>query len=138
VNSYQFADITIGLEVAFEVQITEEIVDSFMRITRDISPLHLDEEYAKGLGLDGRVVYGMLTSSFYSTLVGVYLPGEFAMLHGIDIQFSKPVYIGEKLKVVGKVSYMNAAYKQIELKAHIINESLKKISKATIKIGVTK
>ena len=83
-----------------------------------------------------RVVYGLLTSSFYSTLVGVHLPGKHCILQGIDIQFSKPVYIDDILKISGKVSYINEAYKQIEVKAVITNQENKKVSKATIKVGV--
>ena len=83
-----------------------------------------------------RVVYGLLTSSFYSTLVGVHLPGKHCILQGIDIQFSKPVYIGDTLKISGKVSYINEAYKQIEIRAFITNQNNEKVSKATIKTGV--
>ena len=78
----------------------------------------------------------MLTSSFFSTLVGVYLPGKYCLLQGIDIQFSKPVYIDDILTITGKVSYINEAYKQIEIKAIIINQDNEKVSKATIKVGV--
>ena len=101
-----------------------------------MNPLHTDSEYAKSKGFVDRVVYGMLTSSFYSTLVGVYLPGEYCILQGIEIQFSKPVYVDDTLKISGKVSYINEAYKQIEIKAVVTNQAGKKVSKATIKVGV--
>jgi len=66
----------------------------------------------------------------------VYLPGKYCILQGIDIQFSKPVYIDDILTITGKVSYINEAYKQIEIKAIIINQDNEKVSKATIKVGV--
>jgi len=40
------------------------------------------------------------------------------------------------LTITGKVSYINEAYKQIEIKAIIINQDNEKVSKATIKVGV--
>jgi 3-hydroxybutyryl-CoA dehydratase len=135
-NSYKFSDINIGDEESFSVQINTSKLDKFLEISGDISPLHTDSEYSKSKGFVGRVVYGMLTSSFYSTLVGVYLPGKYCILQGIDIQFSKPVYINDILKITGKVSYINEAYKQIEIKAVITNQENKKVSKATIKAGV--
>jgi len=98
--------------------------------------LHTDVEYSKSKGFSDRVVYGMLISSFFSTLVGVYLPGKYCILQGVDIQFSKPVYIDDILTITGKVSYINEAYKQLEIKAVIINQDNKKVSKATIKVGV--
>jgi len=111
-------------------------MDKFLDISNDINPLHVDSNYAKKKGFPGRVVYGLLTSSFYSTLVGVHLPGKHCILQGIDIQFSKPVYIGDTLKISGKVSYINEAYKQIEIRAFITNQNNEKVSKATIKTGV--
>lgn len=136
VKEYRFKDISIGLEESFEKEINIHMMEKFLEISGDCNPLHTDYEYAKTKGFDSNVVYGLLTSSFYSTLVGVYLPGKFAILQGIDIQFSKPVFLGDKLTIIGKVNYINEAYKQIEIKAVIINQHNKKVSKATIKVGV--
>ena len=135
-NEYKFSDIEIGLGESFEVKIDTSKMDKFLDISNDINPLHVDSNYAKKKGFPNRVAYGLLTSSFYSTLVGVYLPGKYCILQGIDIQFSKPVYIGDALKISGKVSYINEAYKQIEIKAFITNQNNEKVSKATIKTGV--
>ena len=135
-NSYKFVDINVGLEESISVRVNSEKQDKFLKISGDINPLHTDAEYSKSKGFSDRVVYGMLTSSFFSTLVGVYLPGKYCILQGVDIQFSKPVYIDDILTITGKVSYINEAYKQLEIKAVIINKDNKKVSKATIKVGV--
>ena len=52
------------------------MMDQFLAITGDCSPIHVDADYAKDRGYPGCVVYGMLGASFFSTLAGVYLPGE--------------------------------------------------------------
>lgn len=135
-NKYKFSDITVGLTESFDIVINDLMMDNFLEITNDINPLHIDENYAKNKGFNNRVVYGMLTSSFYSTLVGVYLPGKYCILQCIDIQFSKPVYVGDELIISGMVSYINEVYKQVEIRATIINQDNKKVSKATIKVGV--
>ena len=135
-NSYKFVDINVGLEESFSVRVNSEKLDKFLKISGDINPLHTDAEYSKSKGFSDRVVYGMLTSSFFSTLVGVYLPGKYSILQGIDIQFYEPVFIDDILTITGKVSYINEAYKQLEIKAVIINQDNKKVSKATLKVGV--
>ncbi len=135
-NEYKFSDLTIGREESFYVTLDSSKVDKFIDISGDINPLHVNCDYAKEKGFDDRVVHGLLTSSFYSTLVGVYLPGKYSILQGIDIQFSKPVYIDDTLTITGKISYINDAYKQIEIKATILNQDNIKVSKATIKVGV--
>ena len=135
-QEYLFSDIKIGIKHFFETEIDEDKMLKFQEISSDINPMHLDINYAKSKGMKSRVVYGMLTSSFYSTLVGVYLPGKFALLHSIDLQFSKPVFIGDKLTVFGEVTSINDTFRQIELKAYIMNQNMEKISRAKIKIGL--
>lgn len=135
-NNYVFEDLYIGLSADFEAVITDEMLESFIKLSGDVNPLHTDEGYAKLNGMNGRVIHGMLTSSLYSTLVGVYLPGEKCLLHGIDIVFKKPVYINEKVKIYGEVVYLNEVFKIAEIKAYIKNVKNQKISIAKIKVGV--
>jgi len=135
-NSYRYSDLYVGLEENFNVDIDETKVQRFLDLSGDTNPLHVDASYAISQGFEDRVVYGMLTSSYYSTLIGVYLPGKRAILHSVDIKFSLPVYIGDSLKVCGRIAYLNDAYKQVEIKAFMSNQSGKKVSKAVIKSGV--
>ena len=86
--------------------------------------------------MKGRVVYGMLTSSFYSTLVGVYLPGENCLLQEIKVSFNNPLYIGEELVVSGTITEKDDTFKRLEIKASIKTKDGKVISKAKIKVGV--
>ena len=135
-NNYKFSDMYIGLEQSFNKKITSDMMNKFLEISDDINPLHLDTEYARKAGFPERIVYGLLSSSFYSTFAGVYLPGKYCILQGIDIHFLKPIFINDDLTIAGKVNYINEAYKQIEIKAFILNQKKIKVSKATIKVGV--
>jgi 3-hydroxybutyryl-CoA dehydratase len=135
-NNYKFKDIYIGLEENFCINIDTTKFNKFTEITGDINPLHIDSEYSKSKGFSSRVVYGMLTASFYSTLVGVYLPGKYCILQSIDTQFVKPVYVDDILNISGRVNYINEAYKQIEINALISNQNRIKVSKAIIKVGL--
>lgn len=134
-KEYAFEDHKIGTEESFEVEVTAAMLESFADISGDQNPLHTDEAYAKESGYEGRVVFGMLTASFYSTLVGMYLPGKLALFQGIDISFRSPVFVADRLTVTGTVSYLNEAYRQIEIKATIRNQDGKIVSKAKIKTG---
>jgi acyl dehydratase len=135
-QDYILQDINIGLKHSFEAEITESHMQKFLDISGDKNPMHIDAKYAKSTGMQDRVVYGMLTSAFYSTLVGVYIPGKNALLHSIEIGFIKPVFIGDKLIIEGVVSSVNELFHQIEVKASIRNQKLEKISRAKIKIGL--
>ena len=135
-NHYRLADLTPGVTESFTVTITEEMMAQFYAITGDNSPIHMDADYAAGRGYPGRVVYGMLGASFLSTLAGVYLPGEHCLLHGVDLKFAKPIFIGDTLTVTGVVGEVNDTFREITIKASIVNQDGKKVTRAVIRAGV--
>ena len=135
-NEYRFKDIRLKMKASFTATITEEMMDSFRKISNDDNPLHTDNEYARSRSFSGKVAYGLLTSAFYSTLAGVYLPGKYCLLQGIDIVFKRPAFAGDALTVSGEVSYINEAYKLIEIKGCIENQRGQIVSKSKIKAGV--
>ena len=135
-NHYTLAEMTPGLTEEFTVTVTPEMMDAFRAITGDVSPIHIDADYARGRGFPGRVVYGMLGASFFSTLAGVYLPGEHCLLHGVDLKFAKPIFIGDTLTVTGVVDEVNDTFREITIKASIVNQDGKKVTRAVIRAGV--
>lgn len=137
-NSYTLADIAPGLSASFSVTVTEVMMDAFYAITGDNSPIHMDADYAAGRGYPGRVVYGMLGASLFSTLAGVWLPGEHCLLHSVEAKFAKPVFIGDTLTVSGKVTEVNDTFGEITIKATIENQNGQKVTRGLIKAGVSK
>lgn len=137
-NHYTYEQIEIGQSESFETTITSRMMELFCEITGDVNPLHCDEAYAKAQGYPGRVVYGMLTSSLYSTLAGIYLPGKSGLLYAVDTKLRKPVFIGDTLKIAGMVAEKNDACQLVFLKAQIENQRGEKVSKATLQIGFQK
>ena len=135
-NDYRWEDLTLGMSAQFDVEITPELMAAFADLSGDVNPLHTDEEFARQSGFPGRVVFGMLTSSFYSRLIGVYLPGKRALLDGIEVEFKSPAFIGDRLSVTGEIAFLNDTYHRSEIKARIRNQAGKLISKATIRTGV--
>jgi 3-hydroxybutyryl-CoA dehydratase len=135
-NDYRWDDLSVGMSAQFDVEVTPDLMTAFAGLSGDINPLHADDDFARQSGFPGRVVFGMLTSSFYSRLVGVYLPGKHALLDGIDLDFKSPAFVGDRLTVSGEIAFMNDTYHRLELKARIRNDSGKLISKATIRAGV--
>jgi 3-hydroxybutyryl-CoA dehydratase len=136
VKSYAWEDLHVGLAADFEVLVDDAMMDRFLAITGDANPLHLDATYAMGRGFRSRVVYGLLTASFYSTLAGVHLPGERCLLHGVKADFNAPVYVGDRLRVRGTVAHLSEAYRQVELACDIANQRAEIVSKARLRCGL--
>lgn len=135
-NRYSIEDICVGMEESFSVKITQEMMNKFTEISGDINPLHVNQDYAITKGYQGKVVYGMLTASFYSTLAGVYLPGENCLLYSVKTKFNNPVYIDDELLITGVISDVNLTVNCIEIKAKIKNQKGNIVSVAKILAGV--
>jgi acyl dehydratase len=135
-NNYSFKQLSIGQTESFGTEITEEKMQLFCRLTGDVSPIHLSDATAAKRGFSGRVVYGMLCAGLFSTLAGVYLPGESCLLHSVETKFLKPVFIGDALTISGTVTEKNEAFNTITIKALITNQNGEKVTKAVIKAGV--
>lgn len=136
-NHYRLHELSVGMTESFTVTVTEEMLAQFRDYSGDLNPLHNDADYARARGYAGRVVFGMLCAGFYSTLAGVYLPGEFCLLHEVDAKFKKPVFIGDVLTVSGKVADVQETFGRIEIDARIVNQNGHTVNRARILAGVT-
>jgi acyl dehydratase len=135
-NEYTYEQIATGMEESFQVTVTEEMMRQFLTITGDANPLHTDVDYALSQNYENKVVYGMLTASFYSTLAGMYLPGRYSLIHSVESKFLRPVYVGDALTVSGVVREKEDAYHMLILALLIKNQNNEKISKGTMQVMV--
>lgn len=136
-KEYKLEDIYLGMIEEFKVKITKQMQDDFRKNTGDINPMHTDTEFAKQKGFDDILVFGMLTASFFSTLVGVYLPGKNCLFQECkDIRFHSPVFIGDELIVKGEVIEIDDRFNRITVKATIRNQNNKKVCSGKLIAGV--
>ena len=126
-SEYSFDEIELGMQKSFKVDISKSMLDEFGRDTGDYNPLHMSEEYASSTSFKKRVCSGMFLSSFFSRLVGMYLPGKHALHISQSLNFVNPCFIGETITVEGKVIDKSLATKIIKLETTITNESGKRI-----------
>ena len=126
-SEYSFDEIELGMQKSFKVDISKNMLDVFGRDTGDYNPLHMSEEYASSTSFKKRVCSGMFLSSFFSRLVGMYLPGKHALHISQSLNFVNPCFIGQTITVEGKVIDKSPATKIIKLETTITNESGKRI-----------
>jgi 3-hydroxybutyryl-CoA dehydratase len=134
-NTYDFDHFEIGTKGSFQSEITKDKMNCFLKISGDENPMHMSDSYAQEKGFRARLVYGMLTASLYSTLAGMYLPGEKCILKSVETYFQNPVYVGDILNVSGVVKEKDERFQQVTVKAKITNQNGKTVSKATILVG---
>lgn len=137
-NTYTFKEIEVSQKVNFIYELNEEKMEMFKKITGDENPLHNDLQYAMDSGYPEKVVYGMLTSAILSTLAGMYLPGQYSLIHKIEINYLKPVFISKcPLQVEAEVIEKDDRFQIIKIKYLIKDSENNKVSKGTMQIGFT-
>ena len=135
-RTYTFEEISLGLEEQFSVCVTEEKVNAFRELTGDTNLLHQDREYARANGYKDTVVFGMLTTSFISTLCGVWLPGENSLIYDMNASYIKPVYIGDELLVSGTAMEKSDALQMITVKWKITNQRNACVARGNVRVQV--
>ena len=97
-----YDEISVGDTAYFRKTVTEADIHSFSAATGDFNPIHVDEVYATssalGKKVNGRIAQGMLTASFFSTLVGMYIPGKGSLYVSQTCNFKLPVKIGDTIR----------------------------------------
>ena len=122
---YSFDEIEIGLNYNFEIIITKKLIEDFAKISGDFNPLHMDEHYAKKSKFGRRVCHGMLLSSFFSKLIGMYLPGKNSLYFSQNLNFMEPCFMDDKIFVRGEVVDKSESTRMIKIKTTIKNEEEK-------------
>ena len=100
-------EITVGDTASQLVEIKEENVETFGRITNDYNPAHFDSEYASKTIFKKRISHGMFVGSLFSKVFGMDLPGKGTIYIGQSLRFKKPVYFGDVIKAEVTVKEMN-------------------------------
>lgn len=136
-KEYKFNELSIGTKESFSVSVTQEMMDSFLAITGDNNPLHVRDSYAQERGFSSKLVYGMLTASFLSTLAGVYLPGKYCLVHSVEVEFPQPVFVGDTLVISGIVTEKDERFRTITIKITIRKADGKKVCRGKMRLGVS-
>ena len=64
----------------------------------------------------------MLLASFLSRMVGMYLPGKYALYSSQTLEFHNPCFVGDKITVSSIVNDKSESTKIIKIESKITNE----------------
>jgi len=131
-----FDQIQVGDEAELMHLLTPADVQAFAALTGDYNPLHLDEVFAKKTPFRKPVVYGMLSASFISAMIGMLLPGSGALWTTQTLEFTNPAYVGDTLHVRARVKQKSPATRMLVLEIVITNQHDQKliIGESTVKM----
>jgi len=108
-----------GQRAEFAFEIGAEQMRAFAALSGDHNPLHADPAFALARGFEGEVVYGGLLVAQVSRLIGMELPGRFAVWHRLQIDFRKPLYVGQPARLSAEIQHVSEAASALTLKFRI-------------------
>ena len=88
------------MRVSKKFLITEDIIKEYSKISQDMNPVHLDDEYAKKSIFKKRIAHGMLLGGFISSVIANDYPGEGSIYLQQTLNFINPCYIGHEIEVI--------------------------------------
>jgi acyl dehydratase len=88
----------VGDKATLKKAFTKSEVESFVKISLDDNPIHLDREYAETTVFGQPIVHGILVASLLSGLMGGKFPGHGSVYLGQSLNFKAPVYIDEEVE----------------------------------------
>jgi 3-hydroxybutyryl-CoA dehydratase len=109
-------ELKIGDKASFSKTVSESDVYLFAGITGDFNPAHVDEEYARGTFFKGRIVHGILTAGFISTVIAGQLPGPGTIYISQQLKFLVPVRMGDTLTARAEVAKIISEKNRVILK----------------------
>jgi 3-hydroxybutyryl-CoA dehydratase len=101
-----FDDVEVGQEwESLGRTITEADIVNFAGISGDFNPIHMDHDFARKTAFRRPIAHGLLVFSVASGLT-LYCPPmrTLAFLEIRDWQLKEPIYIGDTIRVRGKVA----------------------------------
>lgn len=119
---YNFEELFVGQKANFFKKIGSTLVNDFAKISGDFNPLHMNDEYASTTNFGKRVCHGMLLASFFSQLIGMYLPGKNSLYFSQTLNFRNPCFIDDNITIEGEIIEKKSNIKLIIIKTTIHNQ----------------
>lgn len=111
--SLDILEIEIGMTASYSQTITDSDIKGFSGMSGDKNPVHMSDEYAEKSRYKKRIAHGLLSASFFSALFGTKLPGEGCVYVSQNLQFKKPVYIGDTVNAIVEVVKLDTENRRV-------------------------
>lgn len=124
--------IRIGDCASFGKTLTEADAYQFAGIMGNFNPLYVNQEFAAKTEVGRRVVPTMLVASLVSKILGTQLPGNGTVHVSQEMEFIKPVFIGDTVEATIKVTSIDGKRSRVTFDVVCVNQD-----DETVAIGET-
>ena len=122
VENTTYDELSIGQSATLNRTLTLNDVRAFAAVSGDTNPAHLDPAYANQTLFHGVIGHGMWGGALISAVLGTQFPGPGTIYLHQDLDFTKPVRIGDTLRVTVTVAAKDDLKKRVELQCEVSNQ----------------
>jgi 3-hydroxybutyryl-CoA dehydratase len=128
-------DLAPGTSATFTKTVTEADILKYAEVSGDVNPLHLDAAYAATTMFKERIAHGMLSAGFISAVFGTVMPGPGAVYVSQNLQFKRPVKIGDTVTARVEVTAILPEKKFVTFKTQcVVNDKVVIDGEATLMV----
>jgi phosphate acetyltransferase len=117
-----YDEIQLGQTAELQRTLNRDDLALFSKVSGDLNPIHMDEEYARARGAKGVVGHSLWATGLISSLLANVLPGPGTVYRHQDAEFHRQIYVGDtltaKVKVVEKLPE-----RLIQLDCSVVNQA---------------
>ncbi len=117
----------VGDTASLSKSISMDEIGQFAKVSGDVNPVHVDDEFAKKTRFGGRIAHGMWTASLISAVLGTKLPGPGTIYLNQTLEFKAPVQPGETITATVKVLKVREDKRIVTLETYCENEKGQRI-----------
>lgn len=114
--------IQAGAQTRMPVEFSERDIDAFSALSGDRNPIHLDADYARRRGFEGRVVHGALVVAAVSRLLAQEIPGPGCVWHSLSLKFKAPLYAAQRAELAAEVTYWSSEHRVVRLALELLRD----------------
>lgn len=122
IENKTFDEIKVGDRADLTRRLKPQDIELFAVVSGDINPAHLDAEYAQSDMFHKVIAHGMWGGALISALLGTELPGPGTIYVTQNLNFRRPVGLGDTVTVQVTVTAKDAALHQVTLDCLCTNQ----------------
>lgn len=123
IENITYDELCIGQSGQLQRTLRADDIRAFAAVSGDTNPAHLDAEYAANTLFHGVIAHGMWGASLISALLGTQFPGPGTIYLEQNLQFTKPVHVGDTLTVTATVLSKDDTHHHVVLDCQVVNQN---------------
>ena len=123
IENVTYDELSVGQSARLQRTLSLADIQAFAAVSGDTNPAHLDPDYANDTLFHGVIAHGMWGGSLISALLGTEFPGPGTIYLHQDLDFLRPVRVGDTLTVEVTVSAKSDEHHRVELACTVTNQT---------------